>query len=127
MYAEAVIAVRQERLERELGGALPGGKLQRIPVEHCHAMVRRLAEIYDPKEGKPTRDFTQEEQVFVANERLLTKIDYPYWAQRYQMIQADGQRLKPMYPLYESQTLILAEIAFQEEKRWREKIGRAHV
>jgi hypothetical protein len=119
MYSEALIQHRQTKLEARLGSVLPTGKLERIPVETCHAMVRALAGIYDPVRKQPTRPFTQEEQIFVANERLLTKVDYSYFAQRYQMIQAAGQRLQPMYPLWESQSLILTELGYQEETRWR--------
>lgn len=83
-------------------------------------MARGLQAIWDPEKHVATRPLTQDEQIFVANERLLTKIDYEYWATRYWMIQSEGQRLKPLFPLFESQQLILAELAMQEEKRWRE-------
>jgi hypothetical protein len=119
MYAAPVIAHRQEQLERALAAALPGGSLQRYPAEQCHAMVRQLEPLWDVDKGLQLRPFTQDEQEFVANEQLLSKIDYAYWAERYSTINADGQTLRPMYPLFESQTIILAELARQEELRWR--------
>src|SRR5436190_849526 len=121
MYSEALIAHRQARLERKLGSVLPTSTLERIPVEQCHGMVRTLQQIWDPEQKVATRPFTQEEQIFVANERLLCPIDFRYFAERYWMIQSEGQTLKPLFPLWESQTLILAELAYQEEKRWRDK------
>jgi len=118
MYHPDVIAWRREKLEAQLGSALPGGVIQEIPVETCHHWVRTLAQIWDPEDRRQTRPFSREEEVFVANERLMTKISYPYWSQRYCMIQSEGQRLKPMYPLWESQQLILAEIARVEYEHW---------
>lgn len=121
MYSRSIIDARQAHLERSLGEALPGGRLERLPVETCQSLRRLLDEAWDPAAGAPTRALTQEEQVFVANEQLLTKIDFEYFAERYWLIQAAGQRLKPMYPLFESQKLILAAVAEEEERRHRIK------
>lgn len=118
MYSDAVVTAQQEKLEVALKGALPGGALQRYAPAVCHEMVRRLEAI--KPDGPGARPLSTDEQVFVANERLLTKIDYRYWGERYCVIQADGQRLKPMFPLFESQELILAEVARVEEQRWRD-------
>lgn len=119
MYAPAVIAAQQEKLEASLGEALPTGKLERLPAPQCHSLRRSLDEIWDPEKGQQTRDLTQDEQAFVANERLLGKIDYVYFAERYWFIQAAGQRLQPMFPLFESQQLMLAALAEEQERRWR--------
>lgn len=119
MYSEAVIAARQETLEHVLGSVLPQGKLTRIPVTHCHAMRQRLDQIWDPEKGQQLRPFSQDEQIFVLNEQLLTKIDYAYAAERYVYINYEGQALKPMYPLWESQRLMMRELGRQEEIRWR--------
>lgn len=118
MYHPDLVAVRQAILERQLGDSLPGGSLERIPVSHCHAMTRELARIWDPDKAEQTRPFSSEEESFVVNEQLLVKIDYRYCAERYIWINADGQTLKPMFPLWESQELILAEIARVELDHW---------
>jgi hypothetical protein len=120
MFHPIIIAAYQERLERQYAEALPGGRLERLPVETCLSWRRDLDRLWDPEARTPLRPLTQEEQVFVVNEQLLTAIDYPYWAQRYCVIQSEGQRLKPMYPLWESQELILAEVARMELVRQRE-------
>lgn len=117
MYHPEVIAARQTQLERGLRDALPQG-LEVIPVETCHAMAQRLQRLWDPDKRQPIRPFSREEEAFVANERLLVKVSYPYWAQRYCLIQSEGQRLQPMYPLWESQQLILGELAALEHTRW---------
>ena len=121
MYSDALIAAKIARLESTLGSVLPAGKLESIPVEQCHGMVRALEGIYDHSRKLPTRGFTPEEQAFVANERLRCPLDFSYFAQRYWLIQSEGQTLKPLYPLWESQRLILAELARQEETRWRSR------
>ncbi len=119
MYSAAVVAARQQVLEQTFGSLLPGGKLERIPVSQCHAMRDALQQIWDPEKGVARRPFSQEEQRFILNEQLLTKIDYAYAAERYIYINYEGQALKPMYPLWESQRLILGELARREEDRWR--------
>lgn len=118
MYHAEVIAARTAAIERDFGSALPTGHLIRTPVAVCHANARALAPLWDPQRGVPTRPFTREEDAFVANERLLTKVDFRYFAERYWLIQSEGQSLKPLYPLWESQTLFLAELAHQEQLRW---------
>lgn len=119
MYSAEVIAAREATLLQALGSTLPTGVLERYPATHCHEQTRRLARLWNPDRREQFRPLTQDEQAFVLNEQLLSKIDFPYWAERYAYIQADAQTLKPMYPLWESQTLILAEIAHQEATRAR--------
>ena len=119
MYSQVVIDRQQETLERAMHSVLPEGELRRLPVSHCHAMKAHLDAAYDPASGTQSRPFSQEEQAFVLNEQLLCKIDYAYAAERYIWINYEGQALKPMYPLWESQRLILAEVARIEEDHWK--------
>jgi hypothetical protein len=119
MYAPAVIAARQALLEQQAGELLPSGQLERFPVAYCHAMVRDLEQLWDPDKGQPTRPFSQEEEAFVTNESMLVKIDYRYAAERYVFINYEGQSLRPMFPLWESQELILQAIARVELLHWQ--------
>lgn len=119
MYHPLVVEHRQAVLEKAFGEVLPGGKLQRIPVEHCHERRAELDKLWDPEERRPRREFSQDEHAFILNEQLLSKIDYAYAAERYIYINYEGQALKPMFPLWESQRLILAEIARVEYEHWR--------
>lgn len=119
MYAPPVIAARQRRLEQQAGTLLPTGRLIRTPVTACHARVRDLSAIWDPDKGLQTRPFSQEEEAFVTSESMLVKIDYRYAAERYIFINYEGQALKPMFPLWESQELILGEIARVELEHWK--------
>lgn len=118
MYSPLVIAYREETLLQSLGDHLPQG-LERLPVPQCHAYKAHLDRVWDPEQRQPTRPLTAEEQAFVVNEQLLCKIDYRYAAERYIYINYEGQALRPMYPLWESQELILRELARVEADHWR--------
>lgn len=83
MYSAEVIAANEALVLQEFGKVLPGGCLRRYPPAHCHAMKQALDQIFDPDTRQQTRVFTQQEEAFVINEQLLTKIDYPYAAERY--------------------------------------------
>lgn len=115
MYHPAIIARNQARLEQVYRAAFPKG-LVRYPVDVCAAMVDRLAQVVDDQ-GRPTRRLTPQEDHFVANERLLTKIDYRYAAERYHWCNSEGQGLKRLFPLWESQTIILDRLAALQLER----------
>lgn len=116
MYSAAVIARAQATLEAAYRQALPDG-LIRYPVDLCAAMTDRLAAIPHPKTRRPTRRLTPEEDRFIANERLLTKIDFRYWGERYCFINAGAQGLQRLYPLWESQTIVLSTLADLQDRR----------
>ena len=118
MYSPAVIAARLAVLEQAVESVLPEGLL-RTPVSECHAHRKTLDAIWDPDTRTQSRAFSQDEQRFVLTEQLLCKADYRYAAERYIWINYEGQSLRPMYPLWESQELILQAIARVEEERWR--------
>lgn len=115
MYSPAIVALQQARLERQFKEVLPDG-LERLRVQECHSRKNALEELWDPDEREPRRPFGQDEEAFVFNERLLCKIDYRYAAERYIYINYEGQALKPMFPLWESQELILQELARVEDE-----------
>lgn len=120
MYHPEVVAARTQVLVATLGPTqLPPTGLVRLPVTHCHAMKRELDRIWDPEKRQRIRAPSQEEQTFITNEQLLCTLDYRYAAERYIWINADGQRLQPMSPLWESQELILQALAREEYQRWQ--------
>lgn len=118
MYSPQVIAARQQTLERRFASLLPPGGLVRHPVSLCHQMVSELAPVWDAEERKQTRPLSVEEETFRVNETLLAKIDYRYAAERYISINFEGQALKPLYPFWESQELILEALARVEQEHW---------
>lgn len=118
MYSPEVVAARQSLLETALRAQLTR-PLERLPVVECHQRKQDLDRIYNLETRSATRPLSQDEQDFVVNEQLLCKIDYRYAAERYIYINYEGQALKPMYPLWESQELILQAIARQELTHWQ--------
>jgi hypothetical protein len=97
---------------------LPGGRLLRYPHDVCWGMVDQLKDAVD-KKGRPLRDLTPQEQGFITNERLLSKIDYRHWAERYCKIAKESADLAPLYPMWASQDLFLERIAAIEHERWQ--------
>ena len=114
MYAQPLIDLAQSRLERVYASALPFG-LIRHPVAYCESMAKRLANAVAP-DGTPQRRLTPEEDAFIGNERLLSKIDYRYTAERYHYIRGD-RGLQRLYPLWEPQEVILSRLAALQQDR----------
>ncbi len=108
MYHEELVARAQARLEAVYREACPAGLL-RHPVDWCAHMAKRLDGAVDAA-GTPTRHLTPEEDAFIANERLLSKCDYRYVAERYHYIRGD-RGLQRLYPLWEPQQIILDRLA----------------
>ena len=108
MYDPGIIASAQERLEQAYVTALPDG-LVRSPVAYCAQMAKRLANAVDPS-GEPQRRLTPEEDTCITHERLLSKLDYRYIAERYHYIRGD-RGLQRLYPLWEPQEIILGRLA----------------
>lgn len=116
MYAQSVIDAAQARLEAAYQQAFPTG-IPRYPVATCATMAARLASVWDPKTKQPTRRLTPEEDRFIAGERLLGKIDFRYFAERYFFINAGGAGLQRLYPLWLTQELVLRQLAALQEDR----------
>lgn len=117
MFSRAVVDARLEQLLKSPLGKVVDGKVERVDVPTCQHMARTLKPLLDPKKGL-TRQLTSDEQWFIRNERFLTKIDYRYTAERYHYIIRPDVGVSPMFPLWESQELILAAMADQEQKHF---------
>ena len=97
---------------------------QDYPVEDCHRFKQAMDALID--EERPDtliRDLTGDEQRFILHEQLRSKIDYSYAAVRYHFISAEGMGLMPMFPLWESQQIMLDAIAMTEVARQKEQWG----
>lgn len=110
MYSQKVVAHRREAFEKKLKR-----ELKEFTPSQCEAMVARLAECRNDKDEE-VRKPTEEEVKFIKNELYMTKLSFTYWAERYAWISDKGIGIRRMYPLLESQNLILAEFGRQEEE-----------
>lgn len=110
MYHPTVVSAAISKLSDHYAPHLPQGGLREYSVSEVDEWLARLATQYDEK-GRQLRELSLEEQRFVLNELLMSKASFAYWAERYSYISLSGAGLGRMYPLWESQRLILAEIA----------------
>lgn len=120
MIHPKVIDARREQINRQLKDVLPPGGLREFAVEDVREFVDyRLPTAFDPKDRRrQIRAFTREEQTFIRNEQIMGKISFPYWGERYWQINFQGQAIAPLYPLWESQKLILQHVGAIELERW---------
>lgn len=117
MFHPDVVANSIEELRREYQSTWPADGLRPYSVSDCAAMQRHLEGLVDER-GKQTRPLKPDEEQFVHHEWLRCKVDYRYWAERYAVINIEGAGLARMYPLWESQTLILDRLAAAEYARF---------
>lgn len=116
MYHPGVIAARFTRECRNPHTRVmfPNG-VPRLPVKTAWLWRDRLATLQGPK-GELIRPLTGEEDRIVSGERILTKFDFRYWAERYCQISLAATSLGPLYPLWESQAIILERIGDIEKQ-----------
>lgn len=116
MYHPALIAIQRGKMNEMIREAIPAG-LAEIPVEEIPEWQARLSTAFG-KKGDQIRPFTVDENRFILNERIMGKISYPYWAERYDTINLAGQALGKLYPLWESQRLIIDAIGLIQKERF---------
>ncbi len=107
MFHPDRISAQIAALERDGSVKSHGGKLLRYSVSDARAFAAGLSDAVDPKTYAFTRGLTPDEQAYIANELLMTQVDWRYWAERYVLIQKEGRDLAPMFPLWKSQEHIL--------------------
>lgn len=120
MYSEKRVQEAQAALERKLGFSLV-----RNSFSVCEEMSYRLRTAYD-EAGTQIRQLSAEEEEFVSNEILLSKIDYRYWVERYCSISSASGRLEPM-KLLPSQVKLLKKIGELEEASYPLPVGKVAV
>lgn len=116
MYSSAMVARRRYALERTLAEIIPHGLREYSVEETREFREQRFADLFN-KKGEQTRQLSEEESAFVLNEQLLSKIDFQYFAERYETIGIAGQSLGTLFPLFESQDIVLNEIGRIEKDR----------
>lgn len=117
MFSPEVIARQEAKLLAlpEVAAAT-GGRLRRRPVDECWAYRDQLADAVD-KKGAVIRPLTPEENQFILHERLLAKIDYRYFSDRYAVVAKETQDAEPIHPRWKSQEIFLAQVGKLEAAR----------
>lgn len=108
IYSPILVDRTRVTLEATFRDRLPDGLLE-IPPEDIPHWRTRLADVFDDH-GNQQRPLLTEELQFVLSERIHSRIDFSYWAERYSTINLDASTIGPLFPLWESQRLILDEI-----------------
>lgn len=113
MYSPKIIAQKAKTIE-----SLYPIKLKEHSLAEVDLWTERLNALIHPDstEGKPkmVRALRPDEKDFIANEVLMCKISYPYWASRYAYIKSDKGGLVRLR-FWESQEMLLRAIAVLEE------------
>lgn len=90
MYHPKAVAQSRGRLEAALGHDL---------IEHPLSMIEemefRMGDIeWDKETAAPSRPLTPEEESFISNELLMSRIDFRYWLKRYCKILTSDKQIR---------------------------------
>ncbi len=112
-----MVSRRTERLlaQPAMRKLFPAEEIPRYSINDSAALTAQIMGAVDEK-GAPIRTLTQEEQDFIVRTRLLTVLDYRYFAERFVWIDQEGHGLRPLFPLWESQAFVLKALGDLE---WR--------
>lgn len=123
MYHPQLIAGREKKIVEDprLRSEFPRGFIPSYSIDDSAALTAQLLRMIDEDTGKQVRDFTPEEEEFVAATRTRITFDFPYFAERFVFIDEEGHGLRPLFPLWESQRCALDRIAQIERDRMTNK------
>lgn len=111
MYSPRITNSAIEKLESQLGF-----NLVRFDIGRVEDLSDHLQKLQKP-DGTLIRPLSKEESAFIRNERIVSRLDFVYWAERYCTIQKDGVEGGGIghLKLWESQRILLDRIASCEE------------
>jgi len=110
VYHPEVVAASVSRLEQAFDV-----ELWEYTLPQVEEWVQRLDALWDPETETQRRPFKPDEAAFVANERLMGKAGFEYWAERYATISSGGAGLMKLR-FWDSQRLILDRIGTIERE-----------
>lgn len=113
-----MISAQLRLLEDEFRGAGFSEPLREYTPAECDEFQAALSHVLTEK-GLPKRALTQREVRFIANELRMCKADWRYWAARYAQINLAGSRIGRMWPLLESQEIVLQKLGELESAIFR--------
>jgi hypothetical protein len=112
MYSTKVIEAAMAKYE-----ASAGHSLIEIPPAKCEDWVAHLEakRASVPTQEEAERLLTPEEKKFIRNERMMGRLNFRYWAERYGTIQKDGGGVCKFTNPWGSQEILLAAVAKAEQ------------
>lgn len=114
MYAPEIIGDRRERAERFLDETARA--TYDLSIEDHRALTGQILHAVD-EQGALTRKYTPEELGFMAMARVRVGYDVPWYLETFVYIDEEGHGLRPLYPLWDSQTFVMARLAALERKQ----------
>lgn len=114
MYNDTISAKRLVKMVDAIREADP--TFDPKPTSHAVAWERKRAlEALKTEDGTLSRPLKPEEERWILNELTLSKASFEYWGTRYALIKTKEAESKPLFPLFESQAIILDRIGKIEE------------
>ena len=114
MYSQTVIDRALDRIRPAIRLHFQQDTIPDYSVADSHFFTDKLADAVDEK-GREIRTLTREEKRFQTAASLRSAIDFRYWAERFVWIDAEGQGVQPLFPLWESQAFILDKLGELED------------
>lgn len=116
MYHPEVIAARERQLLAGGAAVLYPDGIPAYSVEESLQRTAALTALRQP-DGSLSRRLDPDEERFIAASQLRCLFDFPYFGERFVWIDEEGHGIRPLYPLWESQVLVLAQLGRIERSR----------
>jgi hypothetical protein len=113
MYHPDLIAEDEAEVVTRFASVFPHG-LPRYSTDDSAALTASCMQAWDEDAKRLTRPLTQDEQAFVGSTKLRVIYDFPYFAERFCWVDEEGHGLRRLTPLWESQQMILDQLARME-------------
>jgi hypothetical protein len=110
MYHPDLIAEDEAQVEHDFRGVFPDG-LPWYSTDDAAVLTAAVMQARDDATGQMLRPLDQEEQRFINATKLRVIFDFPYFAERFCWIDEEGHGLRRLCPLWESQQLVLDQLA----------------
>jgi hypothetical protein len=114
VYHPDLIAEDEAEVVRRFPKVFPSG-MPSYSVDDAAALTASAMQAIDA-EGQQTRALTDDEQRFISTARLRPIFDFPWFAERFCWIDMEGHGLRRLSPLWESQQLVLDQLARLEKQ-----------
>jgi hypothetical protein len=109
VYHPDLIAEDEAEVNERFRSIFPDG-LPEYSVDDAAALTASAMQARD-EHGNATRPLTKDEQDFIGSTKLRVIYDFPWFAERFCWIDEEGHGLRRLTPLWESQKLVLDQLA----------------
>jgi hypothetical protein len=116
VYHPDLIAEDEAEIVRTFPTVFPSGVFPTYSVEDSAALTASAMQAYDDL-GRSRRPLTAEENAFVSHAKLRVIFDFPWFAERFVWIDEEGHGLRRLTPFWESQQMVLDQLARLELAR----------